>query len=190
MAKRAQEDGALITGEASPPAPPTPDSFGSTCVGRGGFPTFAEPVFFANAARVRVDRETGIVRVLEVAAGHDFGRILNPVGAEGQVEGGVVHGLGMALTEGTVLQDGRQANPHLLDYKLQTAPDVPVIKIEFVDGPPSSGGPRGLKGLGEPPVVPTAAAVANAIASATGSRVHRLPMSPERVWAAMNGEGS
>lgn len=190
LAQRAQDDGELITGEASPSAPAMPDSFGGSCAGRVSFPAFAAPAFFAHAARVRVDRETGVVRVLEVAAGHEFGRILNPAGAEGQVEGGIAHGLGIALTEGTVYRDGRQANPHLLDYKLQTAADVPLMKVAFVDAPAADGGPRGSKGVGEPPVVPTAAAVGNAIAAATGARVRQLPMTPVRVWAALSGEGS
>jgi CO/xanthine dehydrogenase Mo-binding subunit len=188
LARRAQDDGELITGQGNPPAPKMPDSLGGSCVGRVAFPAFAAPAFFAHAARVRVDRETGVVRVLEVAAGHEFGRVLNPIGVEGQVEGGIAHGLGIALSEGTVFRDGHQANPHLLDYKLQTAADVPSMKIAFVDAPAADGGPYGSKGVGEPPVVPTAAAVANAIAAATGIRVRRLPMTPVRVWAALAGE--
>src|SRR3990170_4883933 len=188
LARRAQDDGELITGQGNPPAPKMPDSLGGSCAGRVAFPAFAAPAFFAHAARVRVDRETGVVRVLEVAAGHEFGRVLNPIGVEGQVEGGIVHGLGIALSEGTVFRDGNQANPHLLDYKLQTAADVPSMKIGFVDAPAADGGPYGSKGVGEPPVVPTAAAVANAIAAATGVRVRHLPMTPVRVWAALAGE--
>jgi len=188
LARRAQDDGELITGQGNPPAPAMPGSFGGSCVGRVSFPAFAAPTFFAHAARVRVDRETGVVRVLEVAAGHEFGRVLNPIGVEGQVEGGIAHGLGIALSEGTVFRDGNQANPHLLDYKLQTAADVPSMKIGFVDAPAADGGPYGSKGVGEPPVVPTAAAVANAIAAATGVRVRHLPMTPVRVWAALAGE--
>jgi CO/xanthine dehydrogenase Mo-binding subunit len=179
----------MILGRGSPPAPAWPEApLAASCQGRG-FPAFAAPAFFAHAARVRVDRETGVARVLEVAAAHDYGTVLNPPGAEGQVEGGVVHASGMALTEGTVYSaDGRQANPHLLDYKLQTAADAPRIKIAFVGGPDPGGGPRGSKGVGEPPVVPTAGAIGNAIARVTGARVRRLPMTPVRVWAAMHGE--
>ena len=165
-----------------------PGSDTGSCVGRVAFPSFAAPAFFAHAAHVRVDRETGVVRVLKVTAGHDFGRVLNPTGAEGQVEGGIAHGLGIALTEGTVFRGGRQANPHLLDYKLQTAADVPAVEIAFIDAPAADGGPFGSKGVGEPPVVPTAGAVANAIAAATGARLHRMPMTPPRIWAALAGE--
>jgi CO/xanthine dehydrogenase Mo-binding subunit len=181
----AKDDGELIMVHASPQPPDLPDNFGGTCQGRTAFPAFAAPAFFCHAARVRVDRETGVARVLEVAAAHDFGRVLNPVGAEGQVEGGVAHGIGMAFTEGTIDDGGRQANPHLLDYKLVTAADAPPVTIAFVDAPDPNGGPFGSKGVGEPPVVPTAGAIGNAIAAATGARVRRLPMTPYRVWEAM-----
>jgi CO/xanthine dehydrogenase Mo-binding subunit len=188
LAQRAQDDGELITGESSPPAPAMPTHDAGSCVGRVSFPSFAAPTFFAHAARVTVDRETGVVRVLDVTAGHDFGRVLNPAGARGQVEGGIVHGLGIALSEGTIYRDGRQANPHLLDYKLQTAADVPSVRISFVDAPAADGGPFGSKGVGEPPVVPTAGAIANAIAAATGRHIRHLPMTPPRVWAAVADE--
>jgi xanthine dehydrogenase molybdenum-binding subunit len=140
--------------------------------------------------RVKVDRETGVVRVLQVAAAHDCGTILNRVGANGQVYGGVVMGLGQALSEGTQLDaDGRHVNPHLLDYKLVTASDAPRIDIAWIETDTPNAGPRGSKGVGEPPCVPTAGAVANAIAAATGARVRALPMTPERMWAAL-GEGA
>jgi xanthine dehydrogenase molybdenum-binding subunit len=164
---------------------------GSACIGRPMFPAFAAPAFFAQAARVRVDRQTGVVRVLEVAAAHDFGRVLNPLGAEGQVEGGIAMGVGLALSEGTVYgageRVGRQVNPDLLDYKLVTAADAPATRIAFVERPVADGegGPFGSKGVGEPPCVPTAGAVANAIAAATGVRVRTLPMTPTRLWAEL-----
>jgi CO/xanthine dehydrogenase Mo-binding subunit len=94
--------------------------------------------------------------------------------------------LGNATLEGTRYgDDGRQRNPSLLDYKLLTSADTPLIEAIFVEHPASNGGPRGLKGVGEPPIVPTAGAVANAIATATGARVRHLPMTPERVWRAI-----
>jgi xanthine dehydrogenase molybdenum-binding subunit len=151
--------------------------------------SFLAPTFITHAMRCRVDRETGVVRVLEAVAVHDCGLILNPIGAEGQVEGGVVMGIGEALSEGTVLtDDGRQRNPGLLDYKLQTCADAPPITISFVDAPDlAAGGPQGSKGVGEPPCVPTPGAVANAIAKVIGVPVTRLPMTPDRVWAAATG---
>jgi CO/xanthine dehydrogenase Mo-binding subunit len=97
----------------------------------------------------------------------------------------VVMGIGQALTEATQLDaEGRQRNPHLLDYKLATASDVPRIDIAWIETPAENGGPKGSKGVGEPPCVPTAGAVANAIAKALGARVRELPASAERVWKA------
>jgi xanthine dehydrogenase molybdenum-binding subunit len=132
-----------------------------------------------------------VTRVLRVAAAHDCGRILNPLGANGQVYGGVVMGIGQALTEGTVLDEqGRHRNAHLLDYKLVTAADAPEIEIAWIETDTPNAGPRGSKGVGEPPCVPTAGAVANAIAKVIGARVHQLPMTPERVWDAAHPEES
>jgi CO/xanthine dehydrogenase Mo-binding subunit len=177
--------GELLLGRGSGPPPPAPAHDVSGCAGRGAYSVFPSPSFSCHVAHVRVDRETGVARVLEHVAVHDFGRVLNPLGAEGQVEGGVVHGLGIALTEGTAHADGRQVNPHLLDYKLQTAADAPRIRVGFVEGDPAEGTPFGAKGVGEPPIIPPAGAVANAIARACGARVRRLPMSAERVWEAL-----
>ena len=147
--------------------------------------SFHAPQLIAHAVRVRVDRETGVVRVLQVAAVHDCGTILNKMGADGQVYGGVVMGIGQALSEGTQLDaDGRQRNPHLTDYKLVTAADAPQIDVAWIETDTPNAGPKGSKGIGEPPCVPTAGAIANAIAKVIGARVHELPMTPERVWAA------
>ena len=123
--------------------------------------------------------------MLKVAAAHDCGVILNRIGADGQVTGGVVMGVGLAISEGTKLDDeGRQENPHLLDYKLITCADAPEIEVDWVQIPAKGAGPRGSKGVGEPPQVPTAVAVGNAIAKVLGTHVHHLPMTPERVWGA------
>ncbi len=175
------------TGSGDPPeAPPAP---AEGCVGRIGVESFLAPQLIAHAAHVKVDRETGVTRVLRVAAVHDCGRILNPVGANGQVYGGVVMGIGQALTEGTVLDEaGRHRNAHLLDYKLVTASDAPQIDIAWIETDTPNAGPRGSKGVGEPPCVPTAGAVANAIAKVIGARVDRLPMTPERVWETAHPE--
>jgi CO/xanthine dehydrogenase Mo-binding subunit len=177
--------GSLLLGRGSGEPPPMPAHDLSGCAGRGAFPAFGSPSFSCHVAHVRVDRETGVARVVGYSAVHDFGRVLNPAGAEGQVEGGVVHGLGIALSEGTVHRDGRQVNAHLLDYKLQTAADAPPITVDFVETDLGDGTPFGAKGVGEPPVIPPAAAVANALARAAGGRVRRLPMTPERVWEAL-----
>jgi CO/xanthine dehydrogenase Mo-binding subunit len=178
--------GALLLARGSGMPPDAPEHDASACVGRLGFEAFASPTFFCHAARVRVDPATGVVRALRVVAATDVGRVLNNVGATGQVTGGVVMALGNATLEGTVYgPDGRQRNASLLDYKLLTTADAPEIETIFVEHPASNGGPRGSKGVGEPPIVPTAAAVANAIAAVTGARVRRLPMTAERVWRAI-----
>ncbi len=159
------------------------------CVGRLGNETFLAPQLITQAAHVKVDRDTGVVRVLRVAAAHDSGRILNKKGADGQVFGGVVMGVGLALSEGTMLDDqGRQRNPHLLDYKLVTCSDAPEIDVEWIEY--DSVGPRGSKGVGEPPQVPTAGAIANGIAKVIGRHVGELPMTPERVWLAAHANGA
>jgi len=165
-----------------PEAPPAP---AEGCVGRLGLESFHAPQLIAHAVRVKVDRDTGVARVLQVAAAHDCGRILNRLGADGQVYGGVVMGIGQALSEGTQLDaEGRHLNAHLTDYKLVTASDAPQMDIAWIETDTPNAGPKGSKGVGEPPCVPTAGAVANAIAKVIGTRVRALPMTPERVWAA------
>jgi CO/xanthine dehydrogenase Mo-binding subunit len=174
-----------IHGKGSGEVPEAPAGDTGGCVGRLGNETFLAPQLITQAAHVKVDRGTGVVRVLKVAAAHDSGVILNRLGADGQVTGGVVMGVGLALSEGTMLDDeGRQRNPHLLDYKLVTCSDAPEIEVDWVEIPTKGAGPRGTKGVGEPPQVPTAAAIANAIAKVVGAHVRQLPMTPERVWAA------
>jgi CO/xanthine dehydrogenase Mo-binding subunit len=177
--------GKPFLGRGSGDPPPAPASDAEGCMGRLGNESFLAPQLFTHAVRVKVDPDTGVVRVLQVAAAHDSGTILNPVGANGQVYGGVVMGIGQALSEGMLLDaEGRQLNPHLLDYKLVTAADAPRIDVSWVETPTANAGPKGSKGIGEPPCVPTAAAIANAIAKVIGTRVLRLPMTPERVWEA------
>src|SRR4029077_8177729 len=129
----AQGNGVLMTAQGAPPPPDMPDNFGASCAGRVVFPAFADPTFSCHGVRVRVDPHTGVVQVIDVMAAHDFGRVLNAQGASGQVEGGIVHGIGYALSEGSVYRDGRQLNPHLLDYKLQTSADAPNIRIAYVE---------------------------------------------------------
>jgi CO/xanthine dehydrogenase Mo-binding subunit len=181
--------GERLLGKGSGRAPKNPPCDAEGCLGRLGMESFLEPQVFTHAARIKVDRETGVVRVLQVAAVHDSGTIVNRVGASGQVYGGVVMGIGQALLEVSQLDaDGRQRNPHLLDYKLVTAADAPRIDVEWIETPAENGGPLGTKGVGEPPTVPTPGAIANAIAGAVGARVRELPMTPERVWAAGSGQ--
>jgi len=177
--------GELLIGHGSGRPPDTPEISGSTCVGDQGVAAWAAPQFSCHAVRVRLDPDTGVARVLRVDAAHDSGTIVNPLGALGQVEGGVMMGVGQALSEGTVYgPDGRQQNPALLEYKLQTTADVPEIHTRFVEIATDGAGPRGSKGIAEAPNVPTAGAVSNAIAKLAGTHVRHLPMTPERVWEA------
>jgi len=181
--------GTTFHGKGSGEVPEAPECDAEGCVGRLGNESFLAPQLITHAAHVKVDRDTGVVRVLRVAAAHDCGTIVNPIGANGQVTGGVVMGVGQALSEGTQIdENGRQRNPHLLDYKLVTSADAPQIEIAWVETPTPGAGPKGSKGVGEPPCVATAGAVANGISKVIGRPVTHLPMTPERVWATIAGE--
>jgi xanthine dehydrogenase molybdenum-binding subunit len=140
--------------------------------------------FAAQAALVEVEEATGKIEVLRVASAHDVGRALNPVGCEGQIEGGIHMGLGYCLTEELKLHEGRVLNPGFLDYKLLTAPDMPEILITLIETVDEAG-PFGAKGLGEAGTIPISAAVANAVKDAVGVRLTELPMTPERVYRAL-----
>jgi CO/xanthine dehydrogenase Mo-binding subunit len=146
----------------------------------------AAPQAAGHICHVRVDPDTGRVRVLAHVVAQDVGRALNPALVEGQMHGGAVQGLGWALHEEMAHDDsGQLVTGTLIDYALPTAADVPFVATEVVEVPVPDG-PFGAKGVGEPPVIAAAAAVANAIAAATGARLRRLPMTPERVWRALN----
>ncbi len=144
---------------------------------------FRVNTFGCQIAQVAVDAGTGVVRVERVVAVHDVGRIVNPLAASSQVEGGVIQGVGYALTEELLVDptSGMPVNGHLDDYKVPGIADVPEIVVDFVDLPDANLPNLGAKGLGEPPIVPTAAAVANAFAHATGRRPAALPLTPQRV---------
>ena len=139
----------------------------------------------AHVCDVEVDTATGRVTVLRYTAFQDVGLALNPAAVEGQIEGSVVQGLGWALTEGFDYgPDGRLRNASLLDYRMPTALDVPEIECVILETPVPNV-PYGVRGVGEVPIVPPAACVANAIARATGVRLTRMPMTPERVLRAL-----
>ena len=143
----------------------------------------------AHVVDVEVDPETGQVTILRYTAFQDPGKALNPTAVEGQMQGSVVQGLGWALTEAIDFDEqGRVRNASLLDFRMPTALDVPRIDCVIVETP-VPGVPYGLRGVGEMPIVPVAAAVANAIRRAIGVRVTQMPMTPERVLAAVNGRG-
>jgi CO/xanthine dehydrogenase Mo-binding subunit len=147
------------------------------------------PQSAAHLSHVRVDPETGAVTVLGHVVAQDVGRALNPALVEGQMRGGTAQGLGWALLEELVHDShGQLTTGTFVDYAMPTASVVPPIDTEIVEVPVPEG-PYGAKGVGEAPVVGVAGAVANAIAAATGARVWQLPMTPERVWRAMSGDG-
>ncbi len=180
--------GNLLISSGTADVPEYPTLEGSHCVGDQGMAAWLAPQFSCHVAKVRVDRDTGVTRVLDVFAAHDNGTILNPIGAHGQVEGGILMGVGQALTEGTQYgDDGTQLNAGLLEYKLQTIADAPNIHTTFIEIPTANAGPKGSKGLAEAPNVATAAAIANGIAQVVGAHVTQLPMTAERVWDTANG---
>jgi xanthine dehydrogenase YagR molybdenum-binding subunit len=155
---------------------------------RGPNPTGMSVLTFGvQVAEVAVDVGTGEVRVERVAAAHDVGRIVNPLGARSQVEGGIIQGVGHTLSEQRLHdpETGRILTTTLDAYRMPTAADVPEIVCEFVDEPDEHLTNLGSKGLGEPPIVPLAAAIANAIRDATGADVHELPISREEMLRAL-----
>ncbi|MBM4326815.1 MAG: xanthine dehydrogenase family protein molybdopterin-binding subunit [Deltaproteobacteria bacterium] len=144
--------------------------------------------FGAHGVEVQVDQETGQVTILNYVAAHDVGRAINPMLVKGQIYGATIMGAGYGLTEEMQVNAGRVMNPNLLDYKLLTAKDKIPIDPVIVE-PIEPSGPFGLKGIGEPACVPAAPAIANAVADAIGVRIKDLPLSPEKVLAAIKGKG-
>jgi len=143
--------------------------------------------FGAQCVEVEVDVETGEVRILRVVASHDCGRIINPALVDSQVLGAITQGLGFALTEERVIdaRTGVVLNANLEEYKLPTAADVPEVVHARLDHPDPEANPTGAKGIGEPPLVPTAPAIASAIFDAIGVRLRELPFSRRRVLQAL-----
>lgn len=143
--------------------------------------------FGATGAEVEVDRQTGQIKILNLVAAHDVGRSMNPKLVEGQIYGAAYIGAGFALTENLQVVQGRVVNPNLRDYKMLTAMDNLPIDAVIVEDPDPAG-PYGAKGIGEPGLVPTAPAIANAIYDAIGIRFTDLPITPERVLAALKAQ--
>ena len=154
--------------------------------GHGGtVPPVLAPLTSAHLVHVRVDRESGAVRVLRYVIAQDVGRALNPALIEGQLHGGATQGIGWALHEAMVYDDaGQLLTGTFLDYALPTAPLVPEFETIIVEVP-APDGPYGAKGIGEGPVCGAAAAVANAVTDATGVRFRALPLTAPRVWRGL-----
>ena len=148
------------------------------------FAAWLAPSFTATAAQVEVDRETGRVSVEKIATAQDVGFAINPTGVVGQIEGGATQALGYALTEELKFDERGLVNANFKDYLLPTAVDAPSIEAIIVQSP-SEEGPHGMKGAGEPPVTTPAAAIANAVRDAVGTAPNEIPMTPERVWQAL-----
>jgi xanthine dehydrogenase molybdenum-binding subunit len=140
--------------------------------------------FAAQAVEVEVDTLTGKVDVLNVHMGQDVGKVLNPLGLEGQIEGGVVMGMGYALSEEMIFEDGYLRNPTFHDYKVPTAMDIPEISFYPVETNEKTG-PFGAKGVAEAPLVPTPAAIANAVSNILDIEINSLPVTPEKVLKAI-----
>ena len=137
--------------------------------------------FGAQAVEVKVDRETGVIKLVRVASAHDVGKAINPMAVTGQIQGGIAMGLGYALFEGLQFEEGRVANASFADYKIATARDMPGATPMIVEKLYASE-PYGAKGVGEMSIFGIAPAIANAIASLTGKRIKDLPMSAEKLF--------
>jgi CO/xanthine dehydrogenase Mo-binding subunit len=138
----------------------------------------------AHGVEVEVDSESGKVKILRYVAAHDVGRAINPMLLEGQIYGAASQGVGYALTERLILEKGEVMNPNFRDYKLLTAKDVIPVEAVIIESMDEAG-PYGAKGIGEPGLVPSAPAIANAIYDAVGIRLRELPMTPERILRAI-----
>jgi CO/xanthine dehydrogenase Mo-binding subunit len=147
---------------------------------------YAVYAYATNIAEVAVDRGTGTVRVLRIIAAHDVGKAVHPAGVEGQIEGGTLQGLGYALLEEVINENGRILNPQFSTYIIPTLCDVPEI-IPVIVEDPYPDGPYGAKGFGEQPLMGIAPAVANAVCQALDIHLYELPLTPERVWGALQG---
>ena len=140
--------------------------------------------FTAQIAEVSVDRETGEVKLLRFTTAHDTGAIMNPIGHQGQIDGGVIQGVGYGLMEQLLVEDGRVGTLHFGDYKIPTVKDIPPLRTVIIKGE-SGVGPYKVKGIGENSITPVAAAIANAVEDAVGVRIRDLPITAEKVYRAL-----
>ncbi len=167
------------------------DETGGPVVGKANMnPGGSSGSYTANIVDVEVDPETGKVEILRYTAFQDVGTAVHPSYVEGQIQGGTAQGVGWALNEEYFLSDdGRLLNASLLDYRMPTSLDLPMIETVLVEVP-NPGHPYGIRGVGEANISPPLAAMANAIYAATGVRMHRLPMNPAAVLKAMSDAGT
>jgi CO/xanthine dehydrogenase Mo-binding subunit len=184
VARTALFDRGPITGTgsyATPPVKHDPDAATGLL-----FPAFPTPTYHVHVAEVEVDPETGKVTLLRYIVAQEVGAAISPAGVLGQIQGGVAQGLGYALYEGLeVGEDGRYRQRTLESYRLPIALDVPRVEAVILEHGAETG-PYGAKGAAEPPVVPVAAAIGNAVADATGGPVSKIPITPENVLDALD----
>jgi xanthine dehydrogenase molybdenum-binding subunit len=163
-------------------------------VGQGTYTPTKSYSFAAHFVEVQVDTETGQVDVLQVVPVHEVGRVVHPIAAQGQVEGGIQQGIGHTLTENHEIDPvtGRSLNASFVDYKMPLAMDMPPIRTILLETAPDPGGPWGAKGIGEDPIIAIGPAIANAIHDAIGVRFRHYPITPEQVLQGLReakGEG-
>lgn len=173
----------LIKGYDSTPA--------KTFVGRATHEAKVAYSFAAHFAEVEVDTETGQVQVKQVVAVHEVGKAINPIGVEGQIEGGIQQGIGHSLTEDYVVDPkmGRSLNANFVDYKMPLSMDMPPVKTIILEEYPDPTAPFGAKGVGEDPIIAIGPAIANAVYDAIGVRIRELPITPEKVLKALREQG-
>jgi CO/xanthine dehydrogenase Mo-binding subunit len=164
-----------------------PVQFDAGCMAGALFTGFTTPLYNVHQAEVEVDPETGKVTILRYVVAQDVGRAINPQQIEGQIQGGVLQGVGYALYEDLRIQDGVVVDASLEHYRLPTAFEAPPLDIALLENP-SPNGPYGAKGAAEPSIIPVAAVIANAVSDAIGRPIRRLPVTPFDVLEALRDE--
>jgi CO/xanthine dehydrogenase Mo-binding subunit len=145
------------------------------------------PIFSTQAAKVKVGKDTGTVTLERFIQAQDVGVAINPMAVEGQIDGGAIQGIGRAMSEEVVIEDGRILNPSLTTYLMPMAADVPSVENILVEVP-TDDGPFGARAVAEPPGFGPPAAIANAIEDAVGVRIKELPLSADKILRALQGE--
>jgi len=140
--------------------------------------------FMTQAIDIEVDTETGLIEVLEVYTALDLGKAINPLNVEGQIEGGTIQGMGMALMEEQVIEEGITINPNMTGYLVPTASDIPEFHHTLIENRDADG-PFGAKGIGEPTLIAASPAIANAVYDAIGVRIYSLPLAPDKILKAL-----
>nr|WP_234804174.1 xanthine dehydrogenase family protein molybdopterin-binding subunit [Ensifer adhaerens] len=185
----AEPDRSMTVSEAMGPSRGIP---AANIVANGTYEPTKSYSFAAHFTEVDIDTETGIVEVKRVVPVHDVGRVIHPIAAQGQIEGGIQQGIGHTLTEDYVIdkKTGRSLNAGLVDYKMPLSMDMPDIETIILEAAPDPGGPWGAKGVGEDPIIAIGPSIANAIHDAIGVRFHHYPITPEDILKALREKGA